>query len=289
MAERIVELHSKTWRLDQGDPAWIAALEAGKVLYFPDLPFRLEPGEERLLTPEALAPKSRNVSLDQRGRLKGAAGDADARAAAGRMIGRFRDQARALIESLLPKYKDVLRLAPTSFRPKAVAVREQSWRADDRRMHVDAFPTRPTRGERILRLFVNVNPDGVPRVWRLGEPFEAMAEKMLPRARPYVAWRAALLHAIHVTKSRRGEYDHLMLQLHDHMKGDETYQKEVDQTTMEFPPGSAWICFSDQVSHGVLAGQYMMEQTFHLPTREQYDPAASPLGILRRMTGRLLV
>ena len=61
----------------------------------------------------------------------------------------------------------------------------QSWRADDRRLHVDAFPSRPNYGERILRVFTNVNPDGEPRVWRVGEPFEAVARRFLPRAKPY--------------------------------------------------------------------------------------------------------
>ncbi|HSY29653.1 MAG TPA: Kdo hydroxylase family protein, partial [Burkholderiaceae bacterium] len=36
-------------------------------------------------------------------------------------------------------------------------------------------------------------------------------------------------------------------------------------------------------------GQYMMEQTLHLPVARQYDPQASPLAILTRLTGRQLV
>ena len=34
--------------------------------------------------------------------------------------------------------------------------------------------------------------------------------------------------------------------------------------TMPFAAGSVWICFSDQASHAVMSGQYMMEQTLHL-------------------------
>jgi hypothetical protein len=33
----------------------------------------------------------------------------------------------------------------------------------------------------------------------------------------------------------------------------------------------------------------MMEQTFHLPVAQQYDPESSPLAILTRLTGRKLV
>jgi hypothetical protein len=164
----------------------------------------------------------------------------------------------------------------------------QSWRADDRRLHVDAFPSRPNHGERILRVFTNLNPHGDPRVWRVGESFEAIAQRFVPRARPYVAWQARALKALRVTKSLRTEYDHLMLQLHDGMKADLDYQKNCPQVSMPFPPGSTWVCYSDQAAHAVMSGQYMMEQTLHLAADRQVDPAASPLAILERQLGRRL-
>jgi hypothetical protein len=170
-----------------------------------------------------------------------------------------------------------------------VESRHTSWRKDDSRLHVDAFPSRPNRGERILRVFANVNPYGEPRVWRVGEPFEQVAKRFLPRIkrqRPGSAW---LLHALHVTKSRRSAYDHLMLNLHDSMKADLDYQKSCPQVTMPFPPGSAWICFSDQTSHAAMSGQYMLEQTFFLPVRAMVQPECAPLGILERLEGRALV
>jgi hypothetical protein len=235
------------------------------------------------------APKSRNISLDANARLKGALGDAAEQAALAAMVGRFRLQSRQLIDSLLPAYSEHLRLAPTSYRPMQVETRTQSWRADDKRMHVDAFPSRPNYGERILRVFANLNPDGVPRVWRVGEPFEEVARRFLPRAKAYSRWQAQLLNALHVTKSFRSEYDHLMLQLHDGMKSDLEYQRNGPQVTMPFVAGSVWVCFSDQTPHAVMSGQYMMEQTLHLPAAEQYDPNASPLAILTRLTGRSLI
>jgi hypothetical protein len=170
-----------------------------------------------------------------------------------------------------------------------VETREQSWRADDRRLHVDAFPSRPNRGERLLRVFTNVNPEGVPRVWRVGEPFETVAQRFLPRVKPYSAWQAKALNALKVTKSLRSEYDHLMLQLHDSMKSDADYQQNAPQVTMPFPAGSTWVVFSDQASHAAMSGQYMMELTAQLPPSEQYDPQASPLAILSRLMGRELV
>ena len=289
MEQQILEVDTAGWRISTPNPTWIAALEAGKVLYFPQLAFTLTQDERRFLTPAVRAPKSRNISLDADGHLKGALGDAAEQAALAAMVGRFRMQARQLIDSLLPAYSDHLRLAPTSFRPMQVETRAQSWRADDRRMHVDSFPSRPNYGERILRVFANLNPDGAPRVWRVGEPFEDVARRFLPRAKAYSRWQAQLLHALHVTKSFRSEYDHLMLQLHDGMKSDPEYQRSGPQLTMPFAAGSVWVCFSDQTPHAVMSGQYMMEQTLHLPAAKQYDPNASPLAILTRLTGRSLI
>ena len=289
MDNQLVELDLADWSAAVPNEAWIAALEAGKVLYFPRLAFELLDGEDALLTPALLSPDVRNISLDANGQIKGVVGDADVQRAAAAMVGRFRAQAQQLVQGLRPHYTEALRYAPTSYRPAQVESRVQSWRADDRRMHVDSFPSRPNYGERILRVFTNANPHGKPRVWRVGEPFEDVAGRFLPRAKPYSRWQAKVLHKLHVTKSLRSEYDHLMLQLHDNMKSDLDYQKNAPQQTMPFPPGSVWVCFSDQTSHAVESGQYMLEQTLHLPASRQYNPDASPLAILRRLTGRPLV
>jgi hypothetical protein len=288
MENQLVELELADWS-GQPNEAWIAALEAGKVLYFPRLGFQVRPEERALLTPSVLAPGVRNISLAADGRIKGVAGGAAAEQAVAGMVGRFSSQARTLVDSLLPHYTPALRAAPASFRPAQVETRVQSWRADDRRLHVDSFPSRPNYGERILRVFTNANPEGAPRVWRIGEPFEAVARRFLPRAKPYSHWRATVLRSLRVTKSLRSEYDHLMLQLHDAMKADLDYQKNAPQITHPFPPGSVWVCFSDQTSHAVMSGQYMLEQTLHLPAARQYNPESSPLAILSRLTGRKLV
>jgi len=43
-------------------------------------------------------------------------------------------------------------------------------------LHVDAFPSRPTRGGRILRVFTNLNTTR-PRVWATTESFDALARQ----------------------------------------------------------------------------------------------------------------
>ncbi|HMN56869.1 MAG TPA: Kdo hydroxylase family protein [Ottowia sp.] len=284
----IVEIDTADWQL-AGRPEWTAAVEDGRVLYFPRLAFEVLPTERGLLREGMLSPKARNVSLGADGVLRGAGGSAAEQAQLAAMVGRFRQQALRLIDGLLPEYRGLLRAAPTSFRPRQVETRKQSVRADDQRLHVDAFPTRPNYGERILRVFANINPDGVPRVWRVGDSFEAVARQFLPRAKPYRRWQAQALNALHVTKSLRSEYDHLMLQLHDGMKFDEQYQKSGAQVTVPFAAGSVWVCYSDQATHAVMSGQFMMEQTLYLPPGHEADPQASPLAILTRLVGRPLV
>ena len=262
------------------------------MLYFPNFGqhgFAPQKEELALFREDIRDPKVRNISLDPNGNLKGALGDDATQALAAGMVKRFRDEAESLLGKLVPRYTEHLRRGSASFRPAKVETRVQSWRADDRRLHVDAFPSRPNRGERLLRVFTNVNLEGTPRVWRVGEPFEDVARRFLPRVKPYVAWQAKALKALHVTKSLRSEYDHLMLQLHDAMKADLDYQKNAPQETFGFPPGCAWVCFSDQASHSVMSGQYMLEHTLQLSPMKQYDTEASPLAILTRLQGHALV
>ncbi|MFS2022689.1 Kdo hydroxylase family protein [Massilia sp. GER05] len=290
MEKQIVEIDMAD--VGHGNPAWIAALEAGKVLYFPNFAqhgFAPQKEELALFREDIRDPKIRNISLSTSGDLKGVVGDDATKALMAGMIGRFRAEAEGLLANLVPRYGEYLRRGATSFRPSVVQNRVQSWRADDRRMHVDAFPSRPNYGERLLRVFTNVNLEGEPRVWRVGEPFEDVARRFLPKVKPYSAWQAKVLNALHVTKSLRSEYDHIMLQLHDAMKSDLDYQKNAPQVTFNFPPGCAWVCFSDQTSHAVMAGQYMMEHTLQLSPMHQYDKEASPLAILTRMQGHALV
>ena len=287
----LVTLDIASWRpaVSPGDTERHAReLEAGGVLVLPRLAFALAADEMRFLDIRWSDGRAKNVSFED-GTVKGARGDAGDLAALARMIGRFAADAGALIAALFPRYAPYLKRARTSFRPHAADGRAVSWRKDDTRLHVDAFPSRPNRGERILRVFCNVNPHGVDRVWRVGEAFEPMAQRLLPRVRSMLPGEAALLAALRVTRGPRSEYDHLMLGLHDRAKADVTYQKDCGQREVRFAPGTTWICFSDQVMHAAQSGQFMLEQTTHLPLAALYEPQRSPLAILQRITGRSLV
>ena len=264
----------------------VRAIEGGGVVVLPRMAFELSASERKFLSPAWSDGRAKNVSLDG-DRLKGAQGEASDLRELAAMVQRFADDAASLVTTLFPRYAPYVKRARTSFRPQPAVGRDVSWRKDDSRLHVDAFPSRPSRGERILRVFTNVNPVE-PRVWRVGESFETMAKAMLPRIRPALPGSAAMLAALRVTKGRRSAYDHLMLNLHDRAKEDMRYQQECDQRVIEFAPGTTWLCFSDQVMHAAVSGQYMMEQTIHLPVSALYDPQRAPLAILERLTGQKL-
>ena len=263
------------------------ALEQGKVLHLPELRFDLEDAEQIFYSPEWLSGKRKNISLEGN-EVRGASGSPELLKQMGSMIRRYSEQSASLINRLFPNYTKHLNKARTSFRPGVVEGPPPSWKKDDSRLHVDAFPSRPNHGERILRVFTNVNPAGVPRVWRVGEPFEDAAKRFLPQIPRQLPGSAKLLHALKITKSPRSEYDHIMLHLHDLVKADMAYQKNAPQLKFDFPPGSSWIVYSDQVLHAVLSGQFMMEQTFHLPPDRIYNPGTSPLMTLQNLLGRPL-
>ena len=277
----------ETWSDGAPTRAVESVVEAGHVLAFPRLAFVLGEDERRFLDPRWADPKAKNVSLRwPAGELRGAIGPADELRALRAMIVRYAEQSEALALRLFPHYRGHLRRGNTSFRPTDVTTRVRSWRQDDTRLHVDAFPSNPMRGTRLLRVFSNVNPHGVPRRWRVGEPFEAHARRYLAalgRPLPGSAW---LLAALGVTKRRRSEYDHLMLRLHDRAKADPDFQSTSPQADAEFAPGTTWVCFSDQVLHAAMGGQHMMEQTFLLDAAHLAEPERSPLATLERLTGR---
>jgi hypothetical protein len=144
------------------------------------------------------------------------------------------------------------------------------------------------QGRRILRVFTNVDPDGEPRVWSLGEGFEAYARRFLPAARPETATRWLAEH-LGLTRGRRTAYDRLMLELHDRAKADEVYQLSAPRRRLEFAAGDTWLVFTDAAPHAALAGKNAFEQTFLVPVDVLWDEAASPLRALERMTGSALV
>jgi hypothetical protein len=158
-------------------------------------------------------------------------------------------------------------------------------------MHVDAFPTRPTHGNRILRFFTNIHPSR-SREWVSGGTFDRLAPRYavdsglladaLHRARPSAA--ARLLRAGGARRELPSAYDVFMLRFHDFLKNNAEFQAG-EKETFSFPPGSSWMVLTDMVSHAVLSGQFALEQTVILSRESLVAPESAPIAILERLAG----
>ena len=270
-----------------------AALEHGRLLYFPKMPFKLSNSEMEFLDGRLTDGKAKNISLDHTtGKIQGtsATGERAERLAA--MIERFGAGATRLVKDLLPNYSTVER-ARTSYRPVEVEGRPYSVIQDDRLLHVDAFPSRPMKnGRRILRFFANVAPQkpngGGARHWEVGEPFADFAAKFAPAIKPHFPGKSWAYEKLGVTRGRRSAYDEMMLSLHDAAKRDARYQKTSPHTSLDFPPGSCWLVYTDQVLHAALKGEFALEQTFHFDVARMGEPDTAPIRVLEKLTGRSL-
>jgi len=262
------------------------ALEHGNVLHFPALDFPLGASERRFLDARWSDGKAKNINLRaNETAVRGATGaPADLRDLA-TLIRRYADAAERLVLTLFPGYGPYLKRAGTSLRPAEIAGRPVSWRKDDTRLHVDAFPSNPLLGQRLLRVFHNVDPDA-PRVWRVGEPFADFAQRFVPKTRGMLPGQSWLMHKLHITKRPRLECDHRMLQLHDLAKADLAYQRSAPQQTFAFAPGATWAVFSDQALHAAMRGRAMVEQTFYLDPAAIADRTHSPEAVLSRLLGK---
>ena len=267
-------------------------LESGDLILFPEHPFEVTPDERHLISPDIFSGGSKNASYDAAsGRVGGVAlEDMELKRLSG-MMARYADFARNLLATCAPTYASKVDRRRTSFRPGEVSTRVLSPRKDDRRLHVDAFPSNPTQGRRILRVFTNVHPEGMERVWRIGgQRFATFAESFRPRlkrAPPEVI--LAGMEALKITRGRRTAYDHAMLQLHDLAKLDDEFQASTPQATISLPAGASWIVYTDSVLHAAMAGQHLFEQTFLLNPDDMSRPELSPVRTLERLFGMRMI
>ncbi len=266
-------------------------LEGGQVLLFPTLDFSLVEEEKELVTPKILSGNRKNISFNPRTKeLKGAVCSAIKESLLKSMLARYSQFALKLTSQIFGAKMAHIKADKVSFRPAEIETRVgMSAAKDDKKLHVDAFPSNPTGGNRILRMFTNINFVNKPRIWRIGEPFKNVASRFIPSIDAPLPLSSFLLHQLRVTKARRTPYDHYMLQLHDRMKESDAYQEGVEAELFSFQPGSTWMVFTDQVSHAVLSGQHVLEQTFSVANEGLSFKDVSPCHILEEMLGKALL
>lgn len=272
-------------------------LETGDILYFPQTPFPISQDDRDFLLAQKQAGGALHKNISYRpmtDRLKGAeAGEPEQWNRMHNIMREYSSKAIAFVAEFLPKYASAWKLDFASFRPIEEAGRKLSHHARNDLIHVDAFGSRPSHGNRLLRIFTNINPER-PRVWVTSDSFNELAREHAARAGlpnpPKLGdrFRSGALGALArlgLPVVNRPEYDRFMRRFHHYMKDNAEFQASCRKETWEFAPGSSWMVFTDTASHACLRGQFMLEQTFIVNKKSLAFPDRSPLATLERMAG----
>ena len=198
------------------------------------------------------------------------------------------------------------RIGTCSFRPIEEKGRNLKPHASNELVHVDAGAYGATNGDRILRFFVNVNPDR-DRIWATKGNFQDMIERhgrqagLLDgggRLRLRIEKRggdrvvSALVAGLArfnplATVLDTSPYDRAMRRLHNYMKDDPGFRADMEgYREVRFPPLSAWMVFTDGVSHASLEGQFALVTTMIVRrARMRWPERASFNALLARLPG----
>ena len=284
---------------------WCAALEAGQVLYFPETPVPVPESDlKTLLSGEQTDSRlHKNIAYKpNRDELTGVdekTSPPEAVRELHAIMRRYSASVEGFLTRFLAPYGRRWILDYASYRPIEEQGRDLSVRRRNDLLHTDAFPTRPTKGWRILRFFHNVHPTRT-RDWVTGEPFAKVVGEFAPGKiavpRPDGALGAAKRAFAKasglgklVPQWKRTPYDEFMMQLHNAMKEDAAFQAGCVREEVRFAPGSSWMVYTETVPHAVLAGQYALEQTFLVDPAAMVRPESAPVAVLEKMVGAKLV
>jgi hypothetical protein len=274
-------------------------LETGNLLLLAKTPFAISQEDRELLLGRKQASSAYHKNIAYRpseDRITGL--DASEREEAQqlrRILRSYSQQAIEFVNTVLTPYANQWKLDYASFRPIEEKGRPARVHARNDLLHFDSFPTRPTNGGRILRLFTNINPVQ-SRVWLTSQTFEAFGPRYatatgLQSARKenfFARLFRPLAGALNLSLAKRPPYDEFMHRCHNAMKEDTNFQETTPKHRWEFPPDCSWLAFTDCVSHAVLEGQYALEQTFIIPQSALVARDRSPLAILERVAGHSL-
>jgi hypothetical protein len=275
---------------------YCAELERGAVLFFPAPPFDLPQDDVKFLL--GLTPADsrlhKNVSYrPESDVLRGLADDAN-EPRVHEIMRRYAAQVKLFVEQFLSPYRERLQMDYASFRPLEEEGRNLPLHKRNDLLHVDAFPSRPTQGARILRVFTNVNPVK-ERTWVVGQRFPELAQRFANAAgvakyanqpKAWLSLKRGLSRAGFPIRDR-APYDEFMLHFHDWLKENREFQRaREDKEQLTFPPMATWLVYTDGVPHAALSGQFALEQTFIIPVETLVEPDVSPIRLLERLAGR---
>jgi hypothetical protein len=271
------------------------ALENGNILVFPKIPFPFPQEEIDFLLKQRQSGGKGHKNIAYKPNIDKLSNHDGNEERLKTILRNYSERTTQFLTEILKPYSKEWKIDYTSFRPFQEKGRDLRLRARNDLLHVDAFPTRPLHGDRILRFFTNINPTE-SRNWITSEPFEELVKKVpFPKPVGYSLLKRLerkmklFMRSSGLPVTLRSPYDSFMLKMHNYLKENEEFQKNCHKDSWAFPPNSCWAVFTDQVSHAALSGQYALEQTFLIPVPALLFPEKSPLRILERLSGFNLV
>ncbi len=154
-------------------------LETGNIVFFPASPFSLPAESQDFLRTLSFSSRAIHKNIAYRpadDRVTGIETDA---AQLERLRAILREYSRDAIQftrELLPQYAKTWKLDYASFRPLEEQGRDLPLNKRNDLIHTDAFPSRPTNGDLILRVFTNIHSSKT-RNWIVTDPFAVTAER----------------------------------------------------------------------------------------------------------------
>jgi hypothetical protein len=207
----------------------------------------------------------------------------------------------AFLRRAVPDFVPGWTLGTTSFRSIEEQGRNLKPRSSNELVHIDAGAYGATNGARILRFFVNIHPTR-DRVWGTKGSFNALMsrhrelwaaatrgkERVAIDKGPLDRLYSGLIHAVGkiyplVQVIDSSPYDRSMRRIHNYMKENPAFRDSREgYQEIHFPPLSAWMVFTDGISHSVLTGQHALVTTVIVPLANCRKPELTPYHVLAR-------
>lgn len=266
-------------------------LEQGEVLFFPRCPFPLPEGPDRefLLQQQIRRLTAKHITYDPaRDTVAGFRRTSTEQAQRLRgLLASFSESVTAWLTATLPHYQGGLQRDRASYRSEEEATRRLRHSARNDLLHIDSFPNRPSLGRRILRIWSNIHPSE-PRVWvtsdLLSRVLERYGRALGVSLREKQSWltllRQGLLGLLMPGRPQRSAYDSFMVRLHNALKLNDEFQERSPKRLWIFPPGSAWMLFTDARTHAELRGRFALEHSFFVDPRALVCPEHSPVTLV---------
>jgi hypothetical protein len=280
------------------------AMERAEVVFFERCPVELpdEPDLEFLRSGLPVEFQAKNISYhpesDSIPRFEAAA---EVKQRVERILRTHGQRVEAFLRRSTPDFVPGWTLGTTSFRSIEERGRNLKPRSSNELVHIDAGAYGATNGARILRFFVNIHPSR-DRVWGTKGSFNALMsrhrelwdaakgskDRVALEKSPFDRLYSGFINAVSkvyplLQVIDSSPYDRSMRRIHNYMKENPAFRDSREgYQEIHFPPMSAWMVFTDGISHSVLTGQHALVTTVLIPLANARNPSLAPFHVLAR-------